>query len=116
MPGGSEADERIGQPWTDLASWLPEGSEFLDRHHLAATLLEELLTGFERFEEIGFLPFEADWRKRDQLLGRRVVLENARERVAGIARGLDSEGGLLIEMPDGEMSAWQSGEVSVRHD
>lgn len=116
MPGDREADERIGQPWTDLVSWLPTDSGFLDRNRLAAALLEELLAGFERFEETGFMPFEADWRKRDRLLGRTVVLESASEKVAGIARGLDGEGGLLIEMPDGGVSAWHSGEVSVRHE
>ncbi len=115
MPGGREADARIDQPWTDLATELAQESESLDRNRLAAAVLDELLTGFARFEETGFESFEPDWRGRDQLRGRAVVLESGPERIGGIARGIDDEGGLLIETPDGGIRAWHSGEVSVRH-
>jgi BirA family transcriptional regulator, biotin operon repressor / biotin---[acetyl-CoA-carboxylase] ligase len=47
---------------------------------------------------------------RDALAGRRVEWEDA----AGVARGVDGDGNLTVERPDGRLVALGSGEVSLR--
>ena len=47
---------------------------------------------------------------RDALLGRRVDWEEG----AGVARGVDGDGNLTVEVADGELVALGSGEVSLR--
>ncbi|MBT8063459.1 MAG: biotin--[acetyl-CoA-carboxylase] ligase [Xanthomonadales bacterium] len=115
MPGNEEANERIDQPWTDLATELEEKPERLDRNPLAATVLDRMLNGFATFGETGFASFEPDWRGRDLLRGRPVQLRIGRDRVAGTARGISDDGGLLIESANGDLRAFHSGEASVRH-
>jgi BirA family biotin operon repressor/biotin-[acetyl-CoA-carboxylase] ligase len=52
----------------------------------------------------------AAWRGRDALLGRPIT----RERASGIARGIDDEGGLVVELADGTHTILRSGEIGLR--
>ena len=45
---------------------------------------------------------------------RKVYIEERGTRYEGVAKGIDSEGALLIEKPDGTTTSVISGEVSVR--
>jgi len=55
----------------------------------------------------------ADFRKRDALLGREVSWEGAGHG-AGVARGADERGNLVVETVEGERVALGSGEVTLR--
>jgi BirA family biotin operon repressor/biotin-[acetyl-CoA-carboxylase] ligase len=99
----------IEQPWTDLAAH----TDALSRNTLVARLLDELMTMFETFSEQGFLACHDDWQALDIFRGREVVLETPRSQVRGIARGVDSNGALLLENAAG-MQRFHAGEVSLR--
>lgn len=114
MPGSPGLP--IDRPWTDLASLL---ADRLPRNQLIALLLEELLQGLNLFEIEGFRPFAALWREWDLLRGQSVRLAQGRQRVSGIARGIDASGGLRLEV-DGSGAppvtrVFHAGEVSLRH-
>ena len=85
----------------------------LSRNTLVAALLVELLSMLERFEAAGFSPFRAEWLALDALGGRAAHVLGAQGGIAGIARGVDVDGALLLE-DGGQLHRIVSGEVSLR--
>ena len=85
----------------------------LSRNTLAAALLEELLSMLGGFEAEGFAPFRAEWLALDALGGRAARVLGAQGGIAGIARGVDVDGALLLE-DGGRLHRFVSGEVSLR--
>ena len=62
----------------------------------------------------GLAPFADDWHRFDALRGRQVVaFAEGRTEAAGVARGIDADGALLLDTAGG-VKAVRSGEVSVR--
>jgi BirA family biotin operon repressor/biotin-[acetyl-CoA-carboxylase] ligase len=76
---------------------------------LALPLVQALL----RFEQTGFAPFAAQYSRRDLLQGRRIATSQAGFEGA-TARGVATDGCLLVDTPDGAGHRLSSGEVSVR--
>ena len=105
---GSDDNERIGRPWTDLAT--ASGSE-IDRNRLAATILGRLVSGLTEINRSGMPKWLDAWRHRDMLLGRAVVVDGTPP-VAGIAAGIDDSGALLLHTETGHCTV-AGGEVSV---
>ncbi len=96
---GLEAGAVIDRPWSDIASHIPGGVSGLSRNRVAALLLENLVKGVTEFETKGFQPFETEWRHWDLLEGRQVSIQNDEKYTAGVARGIDRDGGLILEIP-----------------
>jgi BirA family biotin operon repressor/biotin-[acetyl-CoA-carboxylase] ligase len=97
---------QIDQPWTDLSSVLNVG-----RNEVAASLISGLIDDMEVFKRDGFSAFIKDWSRFDALDGKEVII-NAGD-LAGVARGVDSLGALLLER-DNELIPVNAGEVTVR--
>ena len=73
-------------------------------------ILPALLAALHSFEAMGLAPFQTDYRARDLLQGRPVVLSDGTQ---GLAQGIDAGGGLLVHTSAG-MRTITSSEVSVR--
>ncbi len=71
------------------------------------------MRGLASFEHEGLRPFREDWHSADALRGRPVTVTTVQETTRGLARGIDLDGALLVETPDGVVR-FVSGEVSVR--
>lgn len=100
-----------GLPAADLAA---AGASPPDRNALAAALLDAV-TGCLANPAVRLgAQVLAGWRARDALLGRPVCIEGAGAVKAGIARGLDDSGALLLELADGACRRVTAGEVSLR--
>ena len=103
----------IGQPWTSLAAALAaRGRAVPSRNALAATLARELLAALRHFDVHGFAPFAAEWKRRDVLRDQPVRIE-ASVPLTGTARGVDADGGLIVETTEGRQIV-HAGDVSVR--
>jgi BirA family transcriptional regulator, biotin operon repressor / biotin---[acetyl-CoA-carboxylase] ligase len=85
----------------------------VSRNVLAATLLEELLSMLGEFERSGFAAFRQEWLTLDALAGRDARVLAGGGSVEGTARGVDSNGALLLEV-GGQLQRHVSGEVSLR--
>ena len=83
------------------------------RNRIAGTLLDELLSMLVQFEHAGFAALEDEWSALDALNGRLVQLSQGDKRAVGIARGVDVDGALLLEI-DGRLQRFVSGEASLR--
>lgn len=117
MPGRAANDigSVIDRPWTDLAAQLTADTPPPSRNQLVALVLGELLPALERFEDAGFEAFREAWKGLDLLNGRRTRLEQNGQYSVGTARGVDENGGLLLEIENLGMQIFHSGEVSVDH-
>ena len=85
----------------------------LSRNTLAAALLTQLLSMLPLFERRGFAAFRDEWRALDALRDRPARVLLARDAVEGIARGVDEDGGLLLEH-GGNVDKFIAGEASLR--
>lgn len=83
------------------------------RNALVAAMIEELTTMLEAFATDGFERFADHWRALDVLHHANVKIIAGSAMTFGIARGVDDEGALLVDV-DGELKRFVSGEVSVR--
>ncbi|MBD8146554.1 bifunctional biotin--[acetyl-CoA-carboxylase] ligase/biotin operon repressor BirA [Pantoea agglomerans] len=100
---------QINQGWINLQ----EAGVTVNRNELAARLINSLREALSLFEQEGLTPFVARWAALDNFINRPVKLLIGEREVHGIARGVDSQGGLLLEQ-DGEIKAWVGGEISLR--
>ena len=107
-PAARGAIEAGGTPAAALADACAAAPS---RNLIAGAILDELLSMLGQFEREGFTAFRDAWSALDALSGRaaRVLLGDAV--VCGTARGVDFDGALLLETPDG-MRRFVSGEAS----
>jgi BirA family biotin operon repressor/biotin-[acetyl-CoA-carboxylase] ligase len=115
MPSSQDSDPvtAIGRPWTDLASQLDPEDAGIGRNRVSSLLLEELLSALEKFGASGFEGFREDWQELDLLKGNRIQLDHNGQTLAGVARGVDQDGGLVLEMEGTGTRVFHSGEVST---
>jgi BirA family transcriptional regulator, biotin operon repressor / biotin---[acetyl-CoA-carboxylase] ligase len=83
------------------------------RNRIAGALLDELLGMLCEFEQAGFAKFRDEWMALDALRGRAAQVLVGERAASGIARGVDVDGALLLEM-NGQMQRFVSGEASLR--
>lgn len=105
-----QAGRGIDQAWTTLAE---HSSAPLNRNVVVASILGDLLHGFEQYQAQGLPAFISRWRALDGLQGQVVSIATGTTRVDGVARGVDQDGALLVEH-DHVINRYHSGEVSVR--
>ncbi|WP_034950983.1 bifunctional biotin--[acetyl-CoA-carboxylase] ligase/biotin operon repressor BirA [Erwinia oleae] len=99
----------IDQGWINLQ----EAGITVDRNQLAAQLVNKMRESLQLFEKEGLTPFIERWSKLDNFLNRPVKLLIGEREILGIARGIDPQGGLILEQ-DGVRKAWVGGEISLR--
>jgi BirA family biotin operon repressor/biotin-[acetyl-CoA-carboxylase] ligase len=95
---------------TDLRS---AGLKDASRNGVAAALIGACLKGLQEFERAGLKPLIEEWRAADALNGRAVDVRAGEGHTKGIARGVDLQGSLLVETPQG-VKRFISGDVTVR--
>lgn len=104
-----EGTAEINQGWINLQ----EAGIEINRNELAARLINRLREALTLFERDGLAPFVGRWEALDNFIHRPVKLLIGDREVHGIARGIDKQGGLLLEQ-DGEIKSWVGGEISLR--
>ncbi|MBS0373566.1 MAG: biotin--[acetyl-CoA-carboxylase] ligase [Proteobacteria bacterium] len=96
-----------GIPPADLAERPP------GRSRLAAALIDELVAALAEFAAHGLGPFLAEWRRADAYKDRRIEVREAERVREGIARGIDADGALLLEV-GARTERLSAGEISLR--
>ncbi|MGF1689514.1 bifunctional biotin--[acetyl-CoA-carboxylase] ligase/biotin operon repressor BirA [Photobacterium japonica] len=100
----------IEQGWTNLS----QACDHLPgRNQLAATLIAKLSQTLTDYEEKGLDGFIERWNLLDNFLDRPVKLLIGQRVVEGIARGINSQGALLLETDEG-VTPYIGGEISLR--
>lgn len=99
----------VNQAWINLQ----EAGVTIDRNTLAASLVNKMRESLELFEREGLAPFVERWSRLDNFLNRPVKLLIGDREIPGIARGIDQQGGLILEQ-NGVRKSWVGGEISLR--
>jgi BirA family biotin operon repressor/biotin-[acetyl-CoA-carboxylase] ligase len=102
----------IDQPWVDISSALGAGA-YARRNECIALLLNELLPIIADFRAGSIQNYVAEWRSYDCMLGKTVDVFIGAYRQTGVVTGIDAAGLLLLQMPDGQVQSFASGEVSL---
>jgi len=105
----TENASEINQGWINLQ----EAGVEINRNELAAKIINSLRDALPIFERDGLASFVDRWGALDNFIDRPVKLLIGDREVHGIARGIDKQGGLLLEQ-DGEVKSWVGGEISLR--
>ena len=79
---------------------------------LAAQLIERLVPTLQEFNRSGFESFATQWSKLDVLAGREIVVDRGGIKQTGIARGIATDGALLLHNEEG-LQRIISGSVST---
>jgi len=111
------AGDAIDQDWADIAAMMPHvtapEAAAPGRSELLGALLDQLLPMLSEFERDGFDPWREPWQSLDAHADKSVILSAGADKTAGIARGVDGRGALLLETTLGVQAVY-GGEVSLR--
>jgi BirA family transcriptional regulator, biotin operon repressor / biotin---[acetyl-CoA-carboxylase] ligase len=111
LPGLDEGIGYAGQPVAALGQVL---SPLPDRHDLLAQVLLELAAVLDDFAEGGFAALRGEWQARHAWQDRPVrLLRDGVLEKAGVCRGADTDGALLIQTAAG-LERCLSGDLSLR--
>ncbi|GLR09034.1 biotin--[acetyl-CoA-carboxylase] synthetase [Mixta theicola] len=99
----------VNQGWINLQ----EAGIAINRNELVSLLINQLRHSLRDFEREGLAPFLPRWQRLDNFINRPVKLLIGDREVLGIARGIDHQGGLLLEQ-NGVTKSWIGGEISLR--
>lgn len=106
-----EQEEKVDQPWTDLARRLPEVP---DRNWVIAEIVKGLQEVCQTFEKgVGLASYLPEWQAFDVLFNQPVRVFSGARQQEGIARGVDQSGALKLETDTG-IELLHGGEISVR--
>jgi BirA family biotin operon repressor/biotin-[acetyl-CoA-carboxylase] ligase len=100
----------IDQPWTSLSR---VAGRRWDRTALAAQVVGEIAKVMAAYPAQGLAAWRDAYARFDLLAGQPVQVDWAGEHIAGVARGIDPSGALLVDC-DGVRRALWGGEVTVR--
>ena len=100
--------EEITQSWTSLRKIT---GDYIDRNILLVALIHNLNMYLERFAKYGLQEFISEWQELDSLYDQKIALNN--NEYIGIAKGINEQGNLLLELANGEIRAFAAGETSI---
>jgi BirA family biotin operon repressor/biotin-[acetyl-CoA-carboxylase] ligase len=91
-----------------------EGKRTFNRAELAAKILEEIDSAYERLLRGGFAAIADEWEALCTTIGRDVEISSGDRSIRGRAESLDSEGALLIRTEHGRLERIIGGDVTLR--
>lgn len=100
--------EVITQAWTSLRKIT---GECVNRNQLCIALIHNLNATLEQFSKYGLREFLSQWQQLDCLYNQEIQLNNGE--YSGIAKGINEQGNLLLELKNGEIRPFSSGEASI---
>ncbi|MGR4992275.1 bifunctional biotin--[acetyl-CoA-carboxylase] ligase/biotin operon repressor BirA [Vibrio rotiferianus] len=109
--GMPDLQPNIDQPWTTL-NQVSDGIA-IDRTQLAINLIEHWKTTLEEYEMTGLAGFVERWNRLDNFIGRPVKLLMGPREIHGVVKGIDQQGGVILETENG-LETYIGGEISLR--
>ncbi|CDG15981.1 bifunctional biotin--[acetyl-CoA-carboxylase] ligase/biotin operon repressor BirA [Xenorhabdus doucetiae] len=105
----SDQQTSINQNWTNLQ----QSGTVIERNKLVAEIVVELKEALIQFENEGLASFIPRWFELDNFINRPVKLIIGDQEIYGIARGIDQQGALLLDI-NGVVTPYIGGEISLR--
>lgn len=102
---------KIEKPWTAVNRIV---NTPVSRNLIAGTVLDFLIAYLMQFSKSGLSKFLAEWKEKDYLEGKEVKVVTATKSLVGYARGIDKQGGLLLETKNNNIIVINSGDASLQ--
>lgn len=103
-------EEKISQPWTSVQQIL---GTYIDRNLLCARLINTLFDYLAQFNEKGFQAYTHEWMQTDCLTNQMITVKSFSEKIRGRVAGINEQGHLLLQLADGSVRAFSSGDTSI---
>lgn len=103
-----EASEEITQTWTSLKKVT---GKYIERTKLCIALIHNLNLMLEQFAKYGLQEFIVKWQELDSLYNKVIELNNGE--CKGVAKGINQQGNLILELDSGQQKTFSAGEVSI---
>lgn len=84
----------------------------LDRNFIAAQIINGILAAINTFIDKGLEHFITEWNKNDFFFKKEVSLLYNEKIITGIDKGVDNNGYILLQTPDGRITAFSCGETT----
>lgn len=108
---GLNINEALQPEWTSLAAI--KGKQ-LDRQIILQSVVQSIHQHLEIFYQQGLDGFREQWQAKDQLYLQQVKVQKADKIFVGQAQGINLDGHLLVKTTDGEVQAFDGGEVTIK--
>lgn len=109
-----DADKVINQPWIDIYGLARQlGLKLLSRNELVAAIINELLPIMQAYTKDGFIAYKDAWESYNVHAGKLVNITGVQRSVSGVMLGVNVQGALRLQTPQGE-ELFYGGEVSLR--
>jgi len=106
--------DAIDQPWIDLRSICRRQQVAeVSRNHLAAVLIDELVSVLDGYDQKGFAAYCAEWQPLNAHAGKQIELRNGNSIHSGECVGVSEDGALRVNTAVGE-ERFHGGEISLR--
>ncbi len=112
LPQNEEIKDAIVQPFSALQE--NKAMQKYTRTEILAYVVEQLRQDLILFGAQGFRPWQKKWAQWDNFYQKPVQLHLEKERILGIAQGVDENGALLVRDEEGNVRTFHYGEVSLR--
>ena len=106
----SQAKGQITQDWISLTRITGEP---IDKTALIIELIQNIEKQVEKYLQNGLAPFLSLWFDFDNHLNKKVRILKEQTETIGVAKGIDINGALLVEV-NGKLVSFHSSEVSLR--
>ncbi len=103
-----DSANQINQNWTSLRKIT---DEYIDRTKLCIALIHNLNLALEQFSCYGLKEFLNQWQELDSLYDKNIELNNGEYK--GIAKGINLQGHLMVELEDKSIKCFSYGEASI---
>lgn len=103
-------ESAISQAWTSMQKIL---GRYLDRNIVCAALINNLLAYLQQFAMHGFEYFVEEWAAVDCLTQQNIILKNIDQEVRGKVLGVNDQGHLLMQLPNGCVHTFSAGDASI---
>lgn len=90
-----------------------EGGKAISRLEFTRALLGALDDLYDTYLKNGYGPVREEWLARCNVLGRQVRITFQESELRGTAKGIDEEGALLVQRPDGRIERVLAGDVTI---
>jgi BirA family biotin operon repressor/biotin-[acetyl-CoA-carboxylase] ligase len=90
-----------------------QNGKYFDRTQLVISILKNLNHRYLSFLSEGIQPIIEDWTDLTKMIGKPVQMTQGGQSIEGVALGLDDQGSIILELQNGELKTFNSGEVSL---
>jgi len=105
------AQHKIQQPWCSLDDVMDNVPQ---RDDLILGIINNLAGKMSTLSSLSFLDFNQQWKQWDLVIDRSVTIFTGAGSINGLAKGIDKQGHILVELENNVLKSFHSAEVSLR--